>query len=129
MHFRAVIAIQWNCDIFAIKRLNFTLIANLQWNSHKRYPMEFSTTNSAIEDQFYEMDNVLFMCWIREWRRMQPLWLHVSKYLLIMSSSLARSVWGKAGSSSSSWGGPSPWPCSSGGLTGEFSLDELGDDV
>lgn len=51
------------------------------------------------------------------------------KHLLIMSSSLARSVWGKAGSSSSSWGGPSPWACSSGGLTGEFSLDELGDDV
>lgn len=46
-----------------------------------------------------------------------------------MSSSLARSVWGKAGSSSSSWGGASPWLCSSGGLTGEFSLDEFGDDV
>lgn len=51
------------------------------------------------------------------------------KYLLIMSSSLARSACGKAGSSFSSRWDPSPWPCSSVGLTGEFSLDELGDDV
>lgn len=46
-----------------------------------------------------------------------------------MSSSLARSACGKAGSSFSSRWDPSPWPCSSVGLTGEFSLDELGDDV
>lgn len=46
-----------------------------------------------------------------------------------MSSSLARSACGKAGSSFSSRCCPSPWPGSSVGLTGEFSLDELGDDV
>lgn len=46
-----------------------------------------------------------------------------------MSSSLARSACGKAGSSFSSRCWPSPWPGSSVGLTGEFSLDELGDDV
>lgn len=51
------------------------------------------------------------------------------KYLLIMSSSLPRSACGKAGSSFSSRCCPSPWPGSSVGLTGEFSLDELGDDV
>lgn len=51
------------------------------------------------------------------------------KYLLIMSSNFARSVCGNAGSSSSSWGGASAWPCSSGGVAGEFSLEESGEEV
>lgn len=49
--------------------------------------------------------------------------------LLIISSNFAKSVCGNAGSSSSICGGASPWPCSSGGVAGEFSLEESGDEV
>lgn len=46
-----------------------------------------------------------------------------------MSSNFAKSVCGNAGSSSSSCGGASPWPCSSGGVAGEFSFEESGEEV
>lgn len=82
----------------------------------------FSTTNHYVLRNL----GLLFLCngHIRKQQQQQQ-----STRLLIMSSNFARSVCGNAGSSSSSCGGASPWPCSSGGVAGEFSLEESGDEV
>ena len=99
-------------DVKAIKEAEWLTVVFLS-----TLPLFLFTTNHVLRNHWLS-------CVLHTLRKQNKL-----THLLIMSSNFARSVCGNAGSSSSSCGGASPWPCSSGGVAGEFSLEESGDEV